>query len=273
MLPVRMAIPSPVRPVRRTPPRPAPASRRHPLRWLRRLITLLLVLAALCIGAYVYVLQVYAPGLRSEVSHIPALVNAQLAAHHSPYVPRRQISPYLQNAIVSIEDHRFYSHPGVDPVGMVRAAWINLRNDKLDQGGSTLEEQLVKRAIVGDDRSIRAKLRTVVLAWAVDQDFSKHRILELYLNAAYYGQGAYGAEDAARIYFGTDAASLSLPQAAFLAALPQAPSIYGAQPTGAAITYRQHQVLQDMVRDGYISPEQERAALRTPLTFAFPNPR
>lgn len=268
-----MATRSPVRTVRRTDPRPVPAPRRRRFRWLRRLFRLVLLLALLCVAAYAYILQVYAPGLRAEASHIPALVHAQLAAHNAPYIPRSSMSPYLQNAIVAIEDRRFYSHPGVDPVGMIRAAWINLRNDRLDQGGSTLEEQLVKRAIVGDDRSVHAKLRTVALAWAVDQDFSKRTILELYLNAAYYGQGAYGAEQAAQVYFGTDAANLTLPEAAFLAALPQAPSIFGAQPTGPAIRYRQQRVLQDMEANGYITPQQEQAAEQTPLTFAFPNPR
>jgi penicillin-binding protein 1A len=187
-------------------------------------------------------------------------------------MPLDAISPNLQHAIVAIEDRRFYHHPGIDIFAIVRALWINLQAEHIDQGGSTLEEQLVKRAIVHDDSSLHAKLRTMALAWAVDQEFGKRRILEMYLNAAYYGQGAYGVDAAAHVYFGTDPAHLTLSQAAFLAALPQAPSVYGANPTSPMVIARQRTVLQDMENQGYISAQQEQAAERARLTFAFPNP-
>jgi penicillin-binding protein 1A len=242
---------------RQTWAQPAPiAPRRKRFRWLRRLLKLTVLLVILGVGAWIYMLQVYAPGLRAE-------------AHR---IPRSEISPYLQQAIVAIEDRRFYSHPGIDPLGMVRALWVNLTQQHVDQGGSTLEQQLVKRTLVPDDRDVHGKLREIALAWAVDQDFSKTRIVELYLNAVYYGQGAYGAQEAARIYFGTDAAHLTLPEAAFLAALPQAPSIYGANPNGAAIRARQQRVLLDMEELGYISSSQQQEADRTPLSFSLPNP-
>lgn len=221
---------------------------------------------------YAYVLQVYAPGLRSEARQIPAVVHAQLAQHGDRYISTSQMSPDLRNAIVAIEDRRFYFHPGIDPIGMVRAAWVNFQAKQADQGGSTLEEQLVKRALVPDNGSIHAKVKQVALAWAVDQEFSKRRILELYLNAAYYGQGAYGADSAARVYFATDARHLDLAQAAFLAALPQAPSVYGAHPTAQPVVDRQHTVLDDMAADQYITGAQARAAKAEQLHFAFPNP-
>lgn len=213
-------------------------------------------LALAVIAAWIYVDNVYAPGLRVEARTVPALVREGLAQHGERYVPFDGISPNLRHAIVAIEDRRFYYHPGVDPLGMLRAAWVDLTSRHVDQGGSTLEQQLVKRVIVHDDSSLHAKLRTVGLAWAVDQELSKRQILGLYLNAAYYGQGAYGAGAAARIYFGTDVARLTLPQAAFLAALPQAPSVYGAHPFAPAVINRQHTVLQDMLNSGYITPDQ-----------------
>lgn len=203
---------------------------------------------------------------------VPSLVLQQLALHGAAYVPYTQISPNMQHAIVSIEDRRFYHHPGVDPVGMVRAFWVNLWNKHVDQGGSTLEEQLAKRAIVHDDRTWHGKLRTIVLAWALDQDFSKHHILTMYLNEAYYGQGAYGIGSAARTYFGASAADLTIQQAAFLAALPQAPSIYGAHPRSQIVQYRYHRVLADMEAMNYITPAQEREARQSRLVLALPNP-
>jgi membrane peptidoglycan carboxypeptidase len=268
-----MAVRSSPRPVRRSPPQPAGfGPRKKRFRGLRRLLVLASVVAVLFIGVRAYVLQVYAPGLESEASSVPAAVQAELGGRGASYTSLQAISPTMRHAIVSIEDRRFYQHHGVDPIGLVRAMWVNLTQQQMDQGGSTLEEQLAKRAIVGNDRSIHAKLRTLALAWAIDQDYPKWKILELYLNDAYYGQGAYGIQQAARTYFGTDAASLSVGQAAFLAAMPQAPSIYGAHPRSPAVLYRWKAVLQSMESQGYITAAQEQAASDSPLTFALPNP-
>lgn len=263
---------APRTPDRRTWAQPAPRRRPPRLRWFRRLLRLAVLLGALAVAVWLYLMHVYAPGLQAEARLVPSLVRDQLTRHSAPYTPGAEISPYLQHAIVSIEDRRFYSHPGVDPLGMARAVWVNLTDQRVDQGGSTLEQQLVKRTLVPNDQSIHGKLREIALAWAVARDFSKSHIIELYLNAAYYGQGAYGAGEAARVYFGTDAAHLTLPQAAFIAALPQAPSVYGANPTAQVIRQRQATVLQDMAQLGYITARQAQTATATPLTFALPNP-
>jgi len=242
------------------------------LRRRRRLVGLVVLSIVAVLAARAYLLRVYAPSLRAEARAVPALVREQLAQQGASYDSLDRISPNLQHAIVAIEDRRFYLHPGIDPLGIMRALWVNLSEQHVDQGGSTLEEQLVKRAIVQQDATIHAKLRTMALAWAVDQDFSKRTILELYLNAAYYGRGAYGARAAAEVYFGTDASHLTLAQAAFLAALPQAPSIYGLHPRSATVTNREHTVLRDMEALGTITSAQESAAENAPLAFAFPNP-
>jgi penicillin-binding protein 1A len=250
-------------------------SHRRRFGWLRRLFVLVLLLGVGCGAAYGYLLHSYAPGLRSEARVVPARVHDQLAAQGATYVPLSQISVNLQHAIVAIEDHRFYAHPGVDPLGLLRAVWINLRNEHLDQGGSTLEEQLVKRAIVGDQRTVRAKLRIMGLAWAIDQEFTKPQILEQYLNAAYYGRGAYGTEAAAHVYFNTDAADLTITQSAFLAAMPQAPSVYGSNPTSPVVKQRWIAVLQNMEKDNFITADQERIAqsrVEGQPVFAFPTP-
>jgi penicillin-binding protein 1A len=252
------------------PPHTRTKQRRY--RRLRRLVSFLLVCGLVLFSVWQYILHVYAPGLQTEVHSIPTLVQSEVAANGGTYVTSDQISPNLRHAIVAIEDRRFYHHPGIDPLGIARALWINAKHEHIDQGGSTLEEQLAKRVIVHDDSTIHAKLRTMALAWAIDQEFSKATILEEYLNAAYYGQGAYGAQSAARVYFGTDAAHLSLPQAAFLAALPQAPSVYGDHPNALAVQARKNTVLTDMAKYGYISAAQASVAQHTPLTFALPNP-
>lgn len=260
-------------PIYRTWTQASPARGRRPrFRAVRSVFALLTVLTLIGMVAYGYGMQVYAPGLRAEAQTVPQRVRDQLAQERAPYIPLSQISPHLQEAIVAIEDRRFYHHPGIDPLSMIRASWVDLTAHHLDQGGSTLEQQLVKRTIVYEDGNLHDKLRTLALAWAVDQVFSKRKVLELYLNAAYYGQGAYGAAEAAHVYFGTDAAHLTVAQAAFLAALPQAPSVYGAQPRSAMIRDRRMTVLQDMYELGYITNQQKRVAMSTPLVFALPNP-
>lgn len=235
----------------------------------RRFLLLLAVLIAGAFGGRAYILHVYAPGLKAEARTIPARVHAELRAQGAPYTPLNGVAYDMQHAIVAIEDHRFYSHPGIDPLGVLRALWINARDKRLDQGGSTLEEQLAKRAIVGRDSTARDKLRTAALAWAIDLQFPKWKVLELYLNAAYFGRGAYGIGAAAHVYFATSAARLTLPQAAFLAAMPQAPSVYGAHPTSSTVRARWLQVLYDMAKDGLITSRQLAAARSSPPAFAF----
>src|SRR5947209_6581615 len=262
--------------VRHAPPRPIYAAPRHaPAGRRRRLRRLLIALALVCLvlfGGWEYLQHVYAPGLRSEAATVPVLVRDQITHNGGTYTAIDAMSPYLLQSIVAIEDRRVYAHHGIDPQAVIRSLFVNLQSQHIDQGGSTLEEQLAKRAIVHNTDSIRDKLRVMAIAWAIDQVFSKRQILELYLNEAYYGQGAYGAEAAAHVYFGTDAAHLTLPEAAFLSALPQAPSIYGAYPRGAAVTDRWHTVLRDMQSLGDITPAEERQAESGQLSFALPNP-
>lgn len=260
-------------PTRRAPPTPVrsrPQTRRPSPLW--RLLMTCVLIGLLGVGAWAYLSRAFASGLRSEADTIPGLVHQQVTQNGGTYVALGSISPELQHAIVAIEDRRFYAHFGVDPLAVVRAVWVNLRDQHVDQGGSTLEEQLAKRAIVHNTSSLHDKLRTMFLAWAVDQEFSKAQILEMYLNDAYFGQGAYGAAAAARIYFGTDVAHLTVSQAAFLAAMPQAPSIYGANPRAPAVVDRVRTVVRDMREQGYITPEEEKLADGAPLVLALPNP-
>ena len=239
---------------------------------VRRLLVFLVLIIGLGLAARAYVLQIYAPGLQIEAQHIPLIVRAELSQNGASYTNLGAISPKLQHAIIAVEDHRFYTHPGIDPIGLVRAAIVNVQAKHVDQGGSTLEEQLAKLTIVHQNDTLHEKLRTMGLAWAIDQQFSKAQVLELYLNAAYYGQGAYGASAAAHVYFGANVADLTVPQAAFLAALPQAPTLYGSHPTSQTVTDRVSAVLNDMVAQQFITSVEYQTAMNTRLHFAFPNP-
>jgi penicillin-binding protein 1A len=120
-------------------------------------------------------------------------------------VPIRELPPYLPKAFIAIEDRRFYSHFGVDPVGLVRAAVANVLRRHVSQGGSTITQQLAKNLFLTQERTLWRKLQEVVLALWLEHKFSKSEILELYLNRVYFGSGAYGVEAAAQRYFGKSA--------------------------------------------------------------------
>ncbi|MCS6774142.1 MAG: PBP1A family penicillin-binding protein [Thermoflexales bacterium] len=187
-------------------------------------------------------------------------------------VPLERIPVHLRNATVAVEDANFYTHPGVDLVGVLRALWINLRGGEVLAGGSTITQQLARIMLLSPEeraqRTVLRKLRESLLAWQISQRFTKDKVLELYLNEAYYGNLAYGVEAAAQAYFGRSVSTLSLAECALLAGLTQAPAHYDpfAQPELAR--QRQKVVLDLMVRQGMISEQEAREAASAPLRFA-----
>src|SRR5918994_6303132 len=136
------------------------------------------------------------------------------------------LPPYLPRAVMAIEDRRFYSHFGVDPMGLGRAIWVNLRTGKFVQGGSTITQQLAKNLFLTPERTLKRKIQEVLLALWLERTYSKDQILTLYLNRVYLGAGAYGVDAAARKYFGKPAQDVTLFEAAMLAGLLKAPSRY-----------------------------------------------
>jgi membrane peptidoglycan carboxypeptidase len=173
--------------------------------------------------------------------------------------PLSAMSPFLQEATVAIEDRMFWNEPGIDPLAIARAARADARARAIVQGGSTITQQLVKQRFIGDDRSYARKFQEAAIAVSVSQRFSRRQILELYLNEISYGNGAYGAEAAAQIYFHRGAADLDLAQAALLAGLPQAPSLLDPLRNWPAAKARQVLVLEAMAQTGAIT---ESEALR-----------
>ena len=140
--------------------------------------------------------------------------------------PTSEIPPIMRDAMVAVEDRRFRSHPGVDPIGIVRAIWVRLTEGRWRQGGSTITQQLARNIFLTNDRSFARKVREAILAMALEWRFSKDQILELYLNRVYFGGGAYGIDAASRRFFGHSATELSIAEAAIIAGLVKAPSNY-----------------------------------------------
>jgi penicillin-binding protein 1A len=180
-------------------------------------------------------------------------------------VDSNQIAPVMKQAIVAVEDRRFWEHRGVDFKGIMRAVWADVRNQKLVQGGSTITQQFVKNTYTQRERTISRKLKEAALAWQLERRWSKDRILTAYLNTIYFGNGAYGIEMAARVYFHTHANDLTLPQAALLAGLPASPGAFDPVENPARARLRRATVLNLMVEQGLITRVDAVEANRVPL--------
>jgi penicillin-binding protein 1A len=180
-------------------------------------------------------------------------------------VPSAEIPEVMKQTTVAVEDERFYEHHGIDYLGVARAFVENLRAGGVVQGGSTITEQYVKNAYVGDERTYTRKLREAVLAWQLEDKWSKDRILTEYLNTVYYGAGAYGVEAAALTYFHKHASGVNLQQAALLAALPKFPTAYSPTSDPKMAKEQRNKVLQLMADQGYITQQRALKASKKKL--------
>jgi len=179
-----------------------------------------------------------------------------------------EMSPYIPEAVMAIEDRRFYSHWGVDPIGLARAMVENLVEGRLTQGGSTITQQLAKNLFLKPDRTIERKVQEVLLALWLEHKYTKDQILEMYLNRVYFGSGAYGVEAASRRYFKKSARDVTLPEAALLAGLLKAPSRLSPARDPQAAEERAQVVLAAMREEGMIGDSELAAAISAPATRA-----
>jgi penicillin-binding protein 1A len=184
------------------------------------------------------------------------------------YIPVDMLPQHLIDAVIATEDRRFFRHWGIDPFGLVRAAFANYRAGRVTEGGSTLTQQLAKNLFLGSERTIARKLQEVVMALWLETRLGKRNILELYLNRVYFGAGAYGVESAARRFFGKSVRDLSLIEAAMIAGLLKAPSRYSPALNPAMAQQRAQSVLAKMVEADLISAAEGDKAANAPLRFA-----
>jgi penicillin-binding protein 1A len=180
----------------------------------------------------------------------------------------KEMSPYIPEAVVAIEDRRFYSHFGIDPIGLTRAMVTNVLGGRFSQGGSTLTQQLAKNLFLKPDRTLERKVQEVLLALWLEHKHSKDQILQMYLNRVYFGSGAYGVEAASRRYFGKSARDVTLSEAALLAGLLKAPSRLSPARDPKAAEERAQLVLAAMQDEGMVSAKQVATAMSAPATRA-----
>ena len=172
------------------------------------------------------------------------------------WVPVKSLPKDMKDAMVAVEDRRFYYHPGVDPIGIVRSFYVRLTNGKWSQGGSTITQQLARTVYLNNRREFGRKIREIILSMAMETKFSKDQILELYLNKVYFGGGAFGVDAASRKFFDHGAEELTLAESAIIAGLVKAPSHYSPTADAQAAIGRAGVVIEVMQDAGMITAEQ-----------------
>ena len=200
----------------------------------------------------------------NEIANIHAVENRMP-------VKIEQVPKNLQNAFVAVEDNRFYEHKGVDPKGLMRAFYANLMEQDIAEGGSTITQQLAKNAYLTQERTFKRKIQEIFLALQIEKQYTKQEILEMYMNQIYFGQGAYGVQAAAKVYFDKNVEELNLSECALLAGIPKSPNYYSPFNNTKAALERRDLVLDQMVKYHYISSSEAREAKQFELVFAQPN--
>jgi len=192
-------------------------------------------------------------------------VIGEIKVEEGIHVPLEKMPQDLLNAVVAVEDSHFWVHSGIDYYAIMRAAIKDVLKRHLKEGGSTITQQLAKMTFLTPEKTVKRKIREAVLATRIEKNLTKEEILELYLNRAYFGHGAYGVEMASRVYFGKSVGELDLPEAALIAGLLKAPSGYSPFKNLEKAKNRQKTVLMRMEEEGYISRKQRAEAVDAPI--------
>ncbi len=245
--------------------------------WQRYRITRWLIFIILALG---FVLESYLliGAKTTDVSDLPAKLQVttefydqdseyagEISNDAGTYVELADISANIQDAVISTEDKRFYDHQGFDPIGIARAAFGYLTSGQIVGGGSTITQQLVKNAFLDNDQSLMRKLKELFLAFEIEKNYTKDEILEMYLNNAYFGNGAYGVEDASLKYFGVSASEVTVDNAAVIAGALKGPTLYNPVDDYDATVERRNTILQLLADNEFITQEEADAAINTEL--------
>ena len=211
-------------------------------------ISIILVLAIFCIIGY----STYSSALKDE----PLLTKISSITSQDNFVKFSDLSEDYRNAVIAVEDHRFYDHGPVDFIAIARALYVNLTNWELREGGSTITQQVAKNVIFSQEESFTRKLGEIFAAYDLEKNYSKNEIFELYVNTSYFGDGYYGIYDASMGYYNKLPKDLTLDEASMLAGVPNAPSVYAPTVNPDLAKSRQGKVIRSMVEYGYLSQEE-----------------
>ncbi len=225
---------------------------------LRKILLIVFILAFIVVGIIGGIGYLDYRKAVDEVSVKERVAQIEAKEH---YTSINDVSPYFKDAVVAIEDHRFYEHGGIDYISLIRVTLANIIAQEVVGGGSTITQQLAKNMYFDQSVSMTRKVSEAFVANVLEEDYKKDKILELYINCIYYGDGYYGIYDASMGYFNVTPDQLTLAQASILAGLPQAPSLYQLSNHYEAAAKRQVDVLNAMLEHEYINKTQYKQAL------------
>lgn len=218
-------------------------------------IFILILIAMIILGTIGFVS--YSNALKEK----PLLTRTSEIFDKDNYVPFDEMSKDYINAVISVEDKRYYEHGPIDFIGIARAIFVNLKNGELREGGSTITQQVAKNLVFSQDDTLSRKLGEVFAAYDLEKNFSKEEIFALYVNSAYFGDGYYGIYEASMGYYNKLPKDLNLDEASMLAGVPNAPSVYAPTVNPDLAKQRQKHVLNTMVENNYITQEQADAII------------
>lgn len=210
-------------------------------------------------------LKQYQPETGTRIYADDDVLVGELKIEKGVFVPLNKIPDHMRNAVIAVEDSRFWRHKGIDYIAIVRALLKDIVYVELREGGSTITQQLAKVIFLTPEKTIKRKLREAALAVKIEKNLNKEEILELYLNKIYFGHGAYGVEMASRVYFGKSVRDITLSEAALIAGLIKAPLLYSPYNDLAKAKERQQIVLSRMEDEGYIKRSEKENALKQPI--------
>ena len=218
-----------------------------------KILFFILILIIIVISIFGFIgYSTYSQALKEE----PLFTRVENITSKENFVKFSDLSTDYRNAVIAVEDHRFYDHGPIDFIAVFRAIYINISNWELKEGGSTITQQVAKNVILSQDETLSRKLGEAFAAYDLEKHYSKNEILELYVNTSYFGEGYYGIYDASMGYYNKEPRDLTLDEASMLAGVPNAPSVYAPTVNLDLAKKRQTHVLNKMVEYGYISQEQ-----------------
>lgn len=223
------------------------------MKFIRKLlVTILILIILICSGALL-IGRIYYDNALKEKSLI---TRVDEVTGNANFVKFEDMSADYRNAVISVEDHRFYDHGPIDFIAIGRAIFSNIKNGELQEGGSTITQQLAKNLVFNQDKTWVRKIGEIFASYDLEKNYSKKEIFELYVNTAYFGDSYYGIYNASYGYYNKAPKNLNLNESSMLAGVPNAPSVYAPTVNADLAKKRQAHVLSKMVEYGYITQEQ-----------------
>lgn len=223
------------------------------MKFIKKLIIAIIVLIVVaCSIVFLIGQSYYSKALKEK----PLLTRVEEITRKENFVKFEDMSSYYRNAVISVEDHRFYDHGPVDFIAIARAIFTNIKNGELQEGGSTITQQVAKNIVFSQEQSWVRKIGEIFAAYDLEKNYTKKEIFELYVNTAYFGDGYYGIYDASYGYYNKSPKDLNLDEASILAGVPNAPSVYAPTVNPDLAKKRQYHVLNTMLEYGYITKDE-----------------